>query len=328
MSILIQKPGILTAIQDLGRRGYQRFGINPGGAMDPTALRLSNLLAGNPESEAVIEMHFPAAEIVFETECEAAIAGADFGAEIDGEALDNWRTFSAKEGSILRFTEKQAGNRAYLSIRGGISTDLWLGSGSTNLTAGIGGFRGRRLIAGDRLNIMEHSSGPTRRHRRISASLLPMYRPFPTIRVIPGPEFPLLDAAGLDLLEHQDFTVGRSSNRMGFRLSGKPITLPNPVELVSAAVTFGTIQLLPDGQLVVLMADHQTTGGYPRLAHVISRDLPLVGQLGASDKVAFHLVDIAHAEELAMEFEKDLRFLRAAAKLDSARLALFTPIAR
>lgn len=280
--------------------------------MDQTAARLLNILLGNDDKAPVIEAHFPAPDIVFESDCVVAVGGAEFGAELDGEAIDNWHLFLAEKDSTLRFTNKVAGNRCYVAVRGGFKVDEWLGSSSTNLAAAIGGHDGRKLETGDRICFASYDFDDRFLGRRIAPSLRPMYRPFPTVRVIPGAEFQLLDARGLDLLEFQDFTISNNSNRMGFRLAGKPIKLDREIELVSSAVSFGTIQLLPDGQLIVLMADHQTTGGYPRLAHVITRDLPLIGQLGANDKVAFHLVDIAHAEELALEFEREVNFLRVA----------------
>lgn len=313
MSLLIKKPGILTTVQDLGRYGYQRFGVNPSGAMDRTAARLVNLLAGNEENEAVLEMHFPAAEIEFQTDLVGAIGGADLAAEIDGEDIENWHTFAAHAGSRLKFNGRVSGSRAYLAVNGGLNVEPWLSSTSTNLSAGIGGFDGRPLKAEDRIGL-NNTVGINSRllHRAVSPSLLPLYRPFPTVRVVAGIEYSALDAVNRELLEEQDFVISNSSNRMGFRLSGTPIRFNANTELVSSAVTFGTIQLLPDGQLIVLMADHQTTGGYPRLAHVISRDLPLIAQLGASDKVAFHVVGIEHAEELAVEFERDMNLFKVA----------------
>lgn len=315
MSVQIVKPGILTTVQDLGRNRYRRFGINPGGVMDRSAARLVNILLGNDDNAPVIEAHFPAPEIVFESDCVAAIGGAEFGAELDGQPVDNWRSFVAYRGSKLRFAKKLSGTRCYIAVQSGFKADEWLDSSSTNLTAMIGGCNGRKLESGDRIALTADHFDPRFAGRRIAPSLIPMYRPFPTVRVTPGAEFEFLDARALDLLEFQDFTISNSSNRMGFRLAGKPIKLDRDIELVSSAVSFGTIQLLPDGQLIVLMADHQTTGGYPRIAHVISRDLPLIAQLGANDKVAFHLVDIAHAEELAFEFERELSFLRVAARI-------------
>lgn len=283
--------------------------------MDQVAARLVNVLLGNDDNAAVIEAHFPAPEIVFDADCIAAVGGAEFGPELDGEPVENWRSFVAKKGSVLRFTAKIGGNRCYIAVQGGFEVDAWLGSSSTNLAAAIGGYNGRKLEIGDCIGVVNGHFDARYSGRRIAPSVIPMYRPFPTVRVIPGAEFEFLDARGRDLLECQDFSISNSSNRMGFRLSGKPINLSRNIELVSAAVSFGTIQLLPDRQLIVLMADHQTTGGYPRIAHVISRDLPLIAQLGANDKVAFHLVDIAHAEDLALEFEKELNFLRVAAKI-------------
>lgn len=320
MSLLIKKPGILTTVQDLGRYGYQRFGVNPSGAMDRTAARLVNLLVGNDETGAVLEMHFPADVVEFEADVVCAIGGADLTAEIDGRPIENWHTFAAHSGSTLRFKGRVWGSRAYLAVSGGLDIRPWLASTSTNLAAGIGGFEGRRLQAGDRLAINCTTGIDSKLlHRAVSPSLIPYYRPFPTVRVIAGNEYACLNAENRELLEKQDFVISNNSNRMGFRLSGAPIKCESLAELVSSAVTFGTIQLLPDGQLIVLMADHQTTGGYPRLAHVISRDLPLLAQLGASDKVAFHVVDVKHAEELTAEFEQEMRFLRIAALGAEAR---------
>ncbi len=315
MSLLIQKPGILTTVQDLGRRHHRRFGVNPTGAMDHAAARLSNIMLGNEERSPVIEIHFPAPEIAFETDCVVAIAGGDFMPVLNDAPVENWRSFVVEKESILRFTRKIAGNRSYLAVKGGLNIRPWLESSSTNLTAGVGGYHGRRLETGDRLGVK--SPGADRRFsgRRIAASLIPLYRPFPTVRIIPGAEFESLGAENHELLENENFTVSNNSNRMGFRLTGSPIRHSPGSGMLSSAVDYGTIQLLPDGQLIVLMVDHQTTGGYPRIAHVISRDLPLIAQLGAGDKVAFHLVDLAHAEHLALEFELELNLLRVAAKL-------------
>ncbi|HRI04636.1 MAG TPA: biotin-dependent carboxyltransferase family protein [Pyrinomonadaceae bacterium] len=318
MSILIKKPGILTTIQDLGRVGYRRLGINPGGAMDRTAARLLNILLGNDENEAVVEMHFPAAEIFFEKNAVFAIGGADFSAELDGELIANWRPYFAEKGSTLRFTKKISGNRAYLTVCGGFKIERWLGSSSTNLAAKTGGKDGRPLAAGDHIPLsLQIKAKPRIRNCHISSNLIPYYRPFPTVRVIVGAEFPLLTKSSQGLLYVHDFVVSQNSNRMGFRLKGAPVELAEPFELLSSVASFGTIQLLPDGQLIVLMADHQTSGGYPRVGHVITRDLPLIAQLGPGDKVAFHLIEIDEAEALAAEFELELNFYRIGCKFQA-----------
>ena len=321
MSLSIAKPGILTTVQDLGRRGFRRFGINPNGAMDRTAGRLINILLGNTENDAVIEMHFPAAQIDFETEAIFALGGADCGAELNGEAVENWRPIFAAEGMTLRFTGKGSGHRSYLAVKGGFEMEQWLGSSSTNLTANIGGVDGRKLIAGDCIKLRQTAIKPLQNisHVRVSPSLLPFYSRFPTVRIIAGAEYELLSDSGRELFTGQDFSIANASDRMGFRLSGEPISLREPVELLSSAVDFGTIQRLPDGQLIVLMADHQTTGGYPRIAHVITQDLPLMAQLGPGDKVAFHLIEHAEAEQLAVDFERELRFLRVGCKFQAQK---------
>jgi antagonist of KipI len=315
MTLLIKKAGILTTIQDLGRTGWRRFGVNPNGAMDPCAARIANILVGNDDDAPLLEMHFPAAEIEFEQDTVFSLCGGDFGAELDGRCVPVWRAVAAKPGSNLRFTDNGSGARCYLSVRGGIDVPLWLGSGSTNVTAQIGGYQGRQLRTGDRLTTAAVHGRDLSGTLQAAPSLLPRYGRFPTVRMIPGAEFDHLDKAARDSLLDQSFTISNNSNRLGFRLNGAPLGLSTPREFISSAVCFGTVQLLPDGQLIILMADQQTAGGYPRIAHVISYDLTLVGQLGAGDKIAFHLVGIAEAERLAMQFEMELNFLRVACRL-------------
>ena len=315
MSLLIKKPGILTTVQDLGRLGWRRFGVNPNGPMDPVAARISNILVGNDDNAAVLEMHFPAAEIVFTNNTLFSICGGDLGAEIDGRRLPSWRAFRTEAGSSLRFEQKLDGERCYLAVRGGFDIPLWLGSASTNINAGIGGHHGRPLQAGDELEVKPRDTNivPSR-FPAVSPSLLPRYSRFPTVRIIPGAEFEYLDGESRKSLLRQNFSISKTSNRMGFRLTGEALSLENPREFISSAVCFGTVQLLPDGQLIILMSDQQTAGGYPRIAHVISYDLPLVGQLGAGDKIALHMTDVAEAERLTIQFEKELSFLRVACK--------------
>lgn len=320
MSLLIEKDGLLSTVQDTGRSGCRRFGINPNGAMDRTALRLSNILLANDESEAAVEMHFPAPEFLFEEDAVFALGGADFGARLGGKPLENWRVHLAESGSVLKFPEKKSGNRCYLSVKGGFNIDRWLGSASTNLTAGIGGFDGRPLKKGDRLSFNQKPKDRKQLPKlKISNRLLPSYSRFPTVRIIKGAEFELLTAVSELGLLTETFSLSVDSNRMGFRTIGAPLYLLEKLELISSAVDFGTLQLLPNGQLVILMADHQTTGGYPRLGSVISVDLPLVAQLGPHDRIGFHPVSQEEAENLALEFEKKLNFLRIGSKFAYTR---------
>jgi antagonist of KipI len=315
MSILITKAGILSTVQDLGRNGFRRFGINQNGAMDRTAVRLINILLGNSENTAVLELHFPAPEIAFEEPVVFALGGANFSAKLNGTAIENWRVYFAEKGSTLKFNEKIFGNRAYLSVRGGFQIKSWLGSASTNLKAKIGGFEGRMLGSGDRIFFEPAQNFKDSNFNfRISDSMIPRYSRFPTARVVEGAEFENLTAFSQQNLLKETFAITANSDRMGFRLRGEALFLLDEKELISSAVSFGTIQLLPDGQMIVLMADHQTSGGYPRIAHVAPFDLPLLAQLGANDKVGFHLISIAEAENLLVNFENNLNLLRTACK--------------
>lgn len=313
MSILINKGGILTTVQDLGRNEFRRFGINQTGVMDKISVRLINSLLGNFENEAVLEMHFPAPEILFEEPALFTLGGADFSAKLNGETIENWRPYLARKDSILKFEQKSFGNRAYLSIKNGFKIELWLGSASTNLKAKIGGIEGRKLQSGDRIFFNQQMTvSGNHSNYKISNSLVPFYSKFPTVRVIAGAEFELLTGLSQENFLKKNFKITQNSDRMGFRLQGEPLYPLYKKELVSSAVNFGTIQLLPDGQLIVLMADHQTTGGYPRLANVVSTDLPLLAQLGANDKVGFHLISIEFAEKLLADFETNLNLLKTA----------------
>jgi antagonist of KipI len=311
MSLFFLKSGILTTIQDLGRIGYRRFGINPNGTMDRTAARLINILLANDENSAVLEMHFPAPEIEFEENTFFIVGGADFGAQLNGERIENWKAFYAEKNSVLRFTEKISGNRGYLSIKNGFRAQKQLGSASTNLTAKFGGFNGEKLQKNERLFFNRTEiNHKIRTNLRISDSLIPFYSRFPTVRVVAGAEFESLTAFGEQTFRNENFRVAPNSDRMGFRLAGKPIFKLEKKEVISSAVGFGTVQLFPDGQLIILMADAPTSGGYPRVAHVIETDLPLVAQLGAGDKIAFHLISQAEAENLLIDFENNLQFLK------------------
>jgi antagonist of KipI len=305
MVLLIKKEGLFTSVQDLGRFGLQRFGINPRGAMDRTALRVINLLLGNDESWPALEFHFPGPEIVFEGECRFALGGADFAAELDGASVSNWHTYAGRKWSVLNFGRKVVGNRCYLAIDGGVKC----APSAADESADVPDFVTRRLRKGQGLTRHEKPLS-SRENCGASRSLLPAYSSFPIVRITAGAEFERLSDEHKQTVEMANFAISNDSNRMGFRLRGPELSLADPIELASAAVCFGTIQLLPDGQLIVLMADHQTSGGYPRVGHVISSDLPLVAQLGPGDKLAFKIIDIAEAERISARLEAGLKKLK------------------
>jgi antagonist of KipI len=321
MSLLFVQTGILTTLQDLGRNGYRQFGINPNGAMDKPAVRILNALLGNPESEGVLEIHFPAPKILFERNAQIAIGGADFAAKINQNSIENWRPVQIKENTLLTFERKKRGARLYLAVLGGFKIEKWLESASTNLKAKAGGFEGRALQKGDRLFLNEDFRDSKFENRdsalkyKISPQMLPSYSNSPKIRVIAGREWQNLTKESQSLFLQETFSIRPDSDRMGYRLKGYPLQLRESFELVSSAVNFGTIQLLPGGEVIILMADHQTTGGYPRLAHVATQDLPVLAQLSANDQIGFELISLAEAEDLILQFEKKINWLKIGCRL-------------
>jgi antagonist of KipI len=314
MGIILKSSGILNTIQDLGRFGFQHLGINPNGAMDKTAVRLVNILIGNNENEAVLEMHFPCPHIFFEESAIFALGGASFGAKLNDINIENWKTYYVEKGSTLKFTEKRFGARIYLSVKGGFETENWLESASTNLIANIG----KTLKKDDLLKFKDPKPKNKDQKSKIANSLLPFYSNFPKVRVIASAEFDNLTALSEQNFLTKTFKITQNSDRMGYRLEGEPLHLLNEISLVSSAVNFGSIQLLPNGQMIILMADHQTTGGYPRIANVFSLDLPLLAQLNPNDKVAFHLITMKEAERLILKHERDLSFLKLGVKFGNS----------
>jgi antagonist of KipI len=214
---------------------------------------------------------------------------------------------------LLTFARRDFGARTYLAVKSGFDVDKWLGSASTNLRAQIGGFQGRALQKNDRLFFnLRTTNNEQRTNFKLSPSLLPFYSRFPTIRVVAGAEWESLTEESRREFLSASFKIRNESDRMGFRLLGEPLELQEKIELVSSAVTFGTVQLLPDGQLIVLMADHQTTGGYPRVANIVAVDLPLLAQLNPNDALNFHLISPEEAENLLVRQEIELNYLRTA----------------
>jgi antagonist of KipI len=237
-------------------------------------------------------------------------------AEINDYRIENWQSLSIKKGQTLKFVKKSSGNIAYLSVKGGFEVKKWLKSASTNLQANIGGWHGRKLEKDDRLSFNENSKIGCD-SKKLSQTIMPQYSKNPTIRMVAGEEFDRITGLSENIFLCEEFTITQNSNRMGFRLEGKPLYSLDNAELVSSAVDFGTIQLLPDGQMIILMADHQTTGGYPRIGHVISADLTILAQLGANERVNFQLISIDEAEAIALKFERDLKFLKTGIKFHS-----------
>jgi antagonist of KipI len=317
MSFSIIKPGLLDTIQDLGRYHYSSWGINPCGVMDPYAARVANMLVGNEVSEAVIEMHFPAAQLLFEQNALISITGADFSATLNDEPLPLWRPVVVRKNTVLHFLKLNHGTRCYLAVHGGVCVPKWLGSYSTNLKASVGGYHGRKLEKGDEISFKESSIyfpgllKEGREYQLLSwkASTGNTYEYPNEIYFIKGREWEQLTEQSRHDLVENNFIIHPFSDRMGYQLKGVVLKRSEKTEMISSGVDFGTIQLLPDGQLIVLMADHQTTGGFPRVGHVISVHLPKLAQLRPSDCIHFKMTDMATAEELLWAQRKELNIL-------------------
>jgi antagonist of KipI len=321
MSIRVLQPGLLDTVQDAGRPGYQHLGINPGGVMDRIAMYVANSLVGNTATEALIELHFPAAAFLFEAHAMIALSGADFGAIINDQPVPVNKPLLVSGQTVLRFTRPVTGACCYLAIRHGLSLHPWLNSYSTHLKAGAGGFNGRALQKNDVVPFCTATSYSTVLARQ-EVMVLPwaagvgeLYGPRGLIHITEGSGLSLLDAHAKELLTTAAFDIAPQSDRMGFRLRGPSLRIARYQEQLSAGVTRGTIQLLPNGQLIVLMADHQTTGGYPRLAHVITADQPALSQLRPREDLHFRMIPPDAAEELLWQQEQRLHFLQNACKL-------------
>ena len=328
MSLKIIKAGILDTIQDGGRTGFRHLGINPSGPMDRLSAQLSNALLGKSLDDPVIEMHFPASAFLFQQATIACLAGADFSAKINEQDIPLHQPFLVKENSVLKFTGLVSGAHCYLSILPGLQVKEWLQSASTNLKAAAGGLNGRRLQKDDcipykkEIDVPGLSANESFRILHWKASSPKIDK---NISVIEGNEWDWLTLEAQISFQDSNFSISNLSDRMGYRLYGEELRTEKKEQLVSSAVDFGTIQLLPNGQLIILMADHQTTGGYPRLAHVSSTSLPSIAQLKPNEEIRFRIITIQEAEDNLIQQQQYLEQLRNACKLKIENL-LHAPV--
>jgi antagonist of KipI len=311
MGIKVLKSGLLSTLQDLGRFGYRKDGIIVSGAMDSLALRTGNLLVGNPEAEAALECTLAGPRILFESEQLIAITGADLSAVIDNVPLQMWRPVLVKKGSVLSFGAAMKGCRTYLSVSGGFSVPKVLGSRSTYLRAGFGGWKGRAWQPGDYIPFRSVYKD-TLIDFNWSCDLSSFYPDLNDhiIRVIKGPEYELFSEGSIKAFFEQEFQLRNESDRMGYRLEGAELTLETPQEMISSAVSFGTVQVTSKGDPIVLMADHQTTGGYPRIAQVVTADFSKLAQLRSGQKIRIELVTLAQAHAALLHREQQLKQLK------------------
>ncbi|MEP6495149.1 MAG: biotin-dependent carboxyltransferase family protein [bacterium] len=329
MTLRIVTGGLQTTVQDLGRAGHQSTGVPVGGAMDQLALRIGNMLVGNEDGAAALEASLIGPAIAFDQDALIALTGADLDASINGTPVAAWHPIFVTRGATLRFGQPRIGCHAYVAVAGGVDVPIVFGSRSTYLRAQFGGFEGRALRSGDLVQVgaasplSERIAGSLRESDAVPAvarwslggSLRPRYGDDPTARLIAGAHIGNLSDDARERFFGATFRVSSSSDRMGYRLDGVELALAAPVELLSEAVVFGTVQLPPGGAPIVLMADRQTTGGYPRIGEVISVDLPLIAQLKPGDRLRFRLVSLDDAQGLYLEREQELAQARFAIAL-------------
>jgi antagonist of KipI len=307
----------MTTVQDLGRPAYRAYGVAVGGAMDALALRIGNALLGNSDGEAGLEITLTGPELRFEAGRWIALTGGVIEAAVDDEPIPTGRPVYVPAGSILRLGAVTHGARAYLTADGGFRLPRVLGGYGTDVRGGFGGLAGRRLRAGDALPLNEPRLPlPAGTDRFTAARIAPSpalqsrIDP-PVIRVIPGREMAVFAEESVRAFFGSPFTVLPQSDRMGIRLEGVRIRRTAAGELISTGVAAGTIQVPPNGQPIVLMADSQPTGGYPRIAQAAAVDLPTLAQLKPGESLAFVPIDLEEAERLLDERERALAQLRA-----------------
>ena len=306
--IEVLAPGLLTTVQDRGRRGQGAYGISPGGAADSLALRVANLVVGNDEGAAALEITLVGPHLRFEHRAIVALAGARLGATIDGVAVPPGEAIEIAAGAELRWAGGPAGARACLAVAGGIEVPEILGSRSTDLRGRFGGLDGRPLKRGDRLVVGATPRGP----RAIPPALRDrLFARRDTLRIVPGADRDRFDEEAARRFADASFAVRDDSDRMALRLAGLPVTSASPIEKVSEGMVAGAIQVPPSGAPIVLGVDHPSTGGYPLLAAVIAADLPSLAQLRPRQGVRFDWIGIDAARQALRETEALLAKLAA-----------------
>jgi len=324
MSVIVTRAGFLTSVQDVGRTGFRQFGVSTSGALDPFALRVANLLVGNDEGAAGLEITLGGLQLRFDDERIVAWCGGEFDVQIGSRVLPAGHVAHLQRGDELKFGRAEIGCRCWLAISGGIDVPVALGSRSTDLRANFGGFEGRALRDGDvvPLGAPRESSASTEATADKSpepAGISSRTAPHdwaspasrhPSLRFIRGVDWSRFDGVTIQRFTNHEFSVSPDSDRMGVRLDGPELKRDDETDLISEAVAPGTIQVPLSGKPILLLGDCQTIGGYPKIAHVITLDLGVAAQLRAGDRVRFSEVSLQDAHRLLMERERDLERFR------------------
>lgn len=327
MSMIVLKPGMQSSFQDLGRVGYQQLGVPVTGVMDTRAHQLANLLVGNNTDQASLEITLTGPSLEFTEPCCIAVTGADLSPTLNGQPLAMNRPIVIRAHDMLSFGQRRLGTRAYLALHGGFKLTEALGSNSTHMRCEIGGWHGRALKRGDRVEFNQALSAQDLEGLAqelwsikvyLPAALAPSIRP--RVRIMTSEQFPDFTAQSQRALTNETFRISPDSERMGYRLQGPEITLSKPRQMLSEAATFGTIQVPAGGQPIILMADRQTTGGYPKIGYVASVDLPSLAQMGPGDSFGFEAITLDQAQ--ALDAQRTKAFAALAANLAPLRACI------
>jgi biotin-dependent carboxylase-like uncharacterized protein len=298
------QPGPLTTIQDLGRYGCQQYGVPPSGALDNYAFRIGNLLVGNEESAASLEITLFGCQIRVLQDTTVAVTGADLGATLNGNPISMWESIPVRRGDIISFPLPKSGCRAYLALTGGINVHLVMSSAATYTRAGIGGLEGRALRKGDILQTGKPVPAPKR--ARVPSEYIPLYQQQIELRVILGPQDNCFTEDGIRTFLQSEYTVSTQADRMGFRLEGPKIQHRETADIISDGIPLGAVQVPGDGLPIILLADRQTTGGYTKIATAISVDISKLAQAKPDDKVRFRQVSEDEALIALQEYEQKI----------------------
>ncbi len=307
--IIVESPGFLSTVQDGGRYGYQRYGIPPSGAMDEFAFQVGNILVGNERNAAGIEITLAGFSVKFDGDFEIAVTGADLNATVNGKKIETWRSTYVKRGDILKFERVNKNIRAYLCVNGGIDVPRIFGSRSTYMRMNMGGFQGRKLQKGDILPVGSPSSLSTS-SMKVNDSILSLVYSPRNIRVIPGPENKLFSKKDLDLFFSSLYSITNQSDRMGYKLKGPSLNSKRiSHDIISNGIVKGAIQVPSNGQPIIMMAEHQTIGGYAKIATVISADISLLSHMKPADKIYFEKITLEEAHQLYCQIQNILESL-------------------
>ncbi len=306
-NVTVLKGGMCTTIQDLGRIGYQKFGMPVAGVMDEFAASVANFLVGNDRSEAVLEVTYFGLKLEFQEAMVVGIAGADLGAKLNGTAVGGWRSFQVQKGDVLSFDALRSGARAYLAFGGSIDVPLLNGSRSTLMKSKIGGYEGRMLQPNDSLSVNVRADA---KERQLAEAFIPKYEHTAELAVCLGPQDDYFTEKGIRTFFETPYTVTARASRMGICLDGEQIEHKDRADIISDAVVIGSIQVPADGKPIVLMADRQTTGGYPKIGTVIKADIGKLAQMSQKDTLHFRQISVEDAQKEYRRFYDHLEEVR------------------